>query len=959
MLKLITKEIEVNMKKLVLIMGISLLSTPVLSKEYIITSSDKLSAELGAGYNSEEESFVGKCVTGNPVYVGKQESNLNFSQSISQKQLSKELGIAAGGRARMGAVTYSASAKFLKSSKSDSFSITSVYTGNYSFRQRKLQNPMLNEIGKKLANNPSRFQKTCGDTFSHKQSLGAKIFFNIRLDFTSKIAKQSFEANFSMSGPMASASASLKNAKNSFSKDTKVTISALQIGGDVSKISDIFYSENGMGPKDFVSCSFGDLNKCENVLANAIKYATDTKLGFPSQIKPDSEANSPTGPAVLNTYAYSYELMGEYINFSPALTRAIKATRRNLNNLFERVFSQHNQTYSLSHKGTVRLSPRQKEKFIEMESNLFTQMYSMAEGIEECYDSPLECSVIWNEFEESANGGIKLYSENDFNVEREVFSQWCDFGNSPFSREETQKTVSALVHKAIEIDPDKFTPAAEGIVVDKCYIAETILTKQRALNLTGQELSDLRALTTLPALTSLDLSNNQIEDITPLSMLEFLTSLNLNRNNISNLRPLSDLFSLTSLSLSDNEIIDTSSLVNLGSIDFLDLRNNGVNVECPFLSTEICLIADYRYNNEFVPLSRDGLKLPSRLGHRVSKLSNGDLIVTGDLSVNNKSSVVGILSNYENEFFAGGNIQVSRSFHTSNALDNDLVLLTGGWTANHTAEIFNPLTGNSTRIENMKYPRVEHTSIKLNNGDILLTGGWKGRQQFWTGTDSQATAEIYDVSKSRFYSVGSMKVPRTGHTLTKLDDGRILVVGGFKVDYQGNGEGISSVEIFDPKFNKFKKIKSRLRYGRGHHTATKLRDGRVLISGGFNANNKATNTLELYDPSTNSFELIDVEMNEPRAYHQAVLLPDGKVFLAGGQIEHFPTKSIGDECKTCTKTAEIYDPYAIISTKTSSEMNTERSQFSATLTNDNRVIIIGGKGNSARFTTSMFEFSEF
>jgi Leucine-rich repeat (LRR) protein len=947
------------MKARNLVVALALLSTPLLAKEHVITSSDKLSAELGAGYNSEAEMFTGKCVTGEPVYVGKQESNLDFSQSISQKQLSKELGIAAGGRARMGATTYSASAKFMKSSKTNSFSISSIYTGNYSFRQRKLKDPTLNAVGKKLMNNPERFQNTCGDNFSHKQSLGAKIFFSITIDFTSKKAKQAFEANFSMSGPMVSASASLKKAKNSFSKDTKVTVSALQIGGDISKISDIFYSADNNGPKDFVSCSFGDLVKCENVLANAIKYATDTKVGFPSQIKPDSDPLSAIGPAVLKTYAYSYELMGEYINFSPALTRSIKKTRKSLNTLFESVFSQHNTTYSMINNGTVRLSPKQRNRFVKMETNLYDQFYSLAEGIEECYDSPLECAGIYKEFSEGSEGGIKLYTETDFDVKKEIFAQWCDFSNTQFSKDYTRKTVNKMVEVAKEISPDSFASAGAGLSVDTCYVAGSVLEKQESLDISGAGLSDLRALSTLTGLTLLDISDNEVKDLSPLKALKNLKNLKANVNEISNLDPLVGLFELSTIEIADNEVSNTNPLATLGNVTYLDLRNNHVNVACPYEKEGICLIADYRYNNEFVPMTTNHLNLPSRWGHRVSKLENGDLIVTGGSTVGNNRTRVGVLSNFETEFYASGNVSGPRSFHTSTVLDNGEILITGGWNSNIKAELFDHNFGKSISISNMKFPRVEHVATKLDNGNVLITGGWKGRNHFWTGKDSQANAELYDATRKVFIAIGSMKVPRAGHTMTKLNDGKVLIVGGFKVDSESKGQGISSIEIYDPKFRKFKKISSRLRYGRGHHTATKLKDGRVLIVGGFSKDNNAVDTIEIFDPST---ELVRVEktlMNEKRAYHQAVLLPDGKVFIVGGEVNFTPSRNERDECKTCSNTAEIYDPYSKISTKTSSEMNTARSQFSATLTNDNRIIIIGGKGNDARFSASMFEFSKF
>ncbi|WP_127716169.1 kelch repeat-containing protein [Halobacteriovorax sp. HLS] len=946
------------MKKKNIFIALALLATPVMAKEHIITSSEKLSAELGAGYSSESEVFTGKCVTGQPIYVGKQESNLDFSQSVSQKELSKELGISAGGRARMGAITYTASAKFMKNSKSNAFSISSIYTGNYSFRQRKLKDPQLNEIGKKLMNNPMRFQTTCGDNFSHKQSLGAKIFFSIRIDFTSTTAKQAFEANFSMSGPMASASASLKQAKNSFSKDTKVTVSALQIGGDVSKISDIFASSNAQGSKDFVSCSFGDLVKCEKVLEGAIEYATNTENGFPSQIRPDSDPNSATGPAVLKTYAYPYDQMGEYINFSPALTRAIKKTRQALNTVFESVFSQHHTTYTLINNGTIRLSPRQRNKFVQMETNLYDQFFTLAEGIEQCYDSPLECSDIYEELKFGAESGAKLYPLSEFEVEKEIFAQWCDFAGTPFSKDHTKTTVNKMIAVAKEISADSFAPAGAGLEVDTCYIAGSVLEKQSSLNLSSANISDLRPLSTLKGLTELDISYNEIINLAPLSNLKNLVTLNASGNKIADLNYLSNLINLSRLELADNEIVISSPLSKLDRIDFLDLRNNHIDVECPFSNPGICLIADYRYNNEFVPLSRDHLNLPSRWGHRVSKLKNGDLIVTGG-SVGSHGTRIGVLSNYETEFYSHSNLVNQRSHHTATVLDSDEVLITGGWGANMSAEIFNHSTQSVATLPSMNHPRVEHAALKLDNGDVLITGGWKGRNQFWTGRDSQANAELFNAKKMKFESIGSMKVPRAAHTMTKLNDGRILIVGGFKVNSESEGEGLSSIEIYDPNFKKFIKIPSRLRNARGNHTATKLKDGRVLIAGGFSKENSAVATIEIFNPRTLTVELQETLMNEHRANHQAVLLPDGKVFLVGGQTKFAPSRSTSDACDTCSKTAEIYDPYTKLSTKTSSEMNAARAQFSATLSNDNRIIIIGGKGDDARFSASMFEFSKF
>ncbi|MFZ1122893.1 MAG: kelch repeat-containing protein, partial [Candidatus Binataceae bacterium] len=66
-------------------------------------------------------------------------------------------------------------------------------------------------------------------------------------------------------------------------------------------------------------------------------------------------------------------------------------------------------------------------------------------------------------------------------------------------------------------------------------------------------------------------------------------------------------------------------------------------------------------------------------------------------------------------------------------------------------------------------------------------------------------------------------------------------------------------------------------------TVTLLADGEVLIVGGGDNHASATNLAEIYNPATDTFTpagsgLMPIE----RTYHTATLLKDGRVLIAGG-----------------------------------------------------------------------------
>ena len=73
---------------------------------------------------------------------------------------------------------------------------------------------------------------------------------------------------------------------------------------------------------------------------------------------------------------------------------------------------------------------------------------------------------------------------------------------------------------------------------------------------------------------------------------------------------------------------------------------------------------------------------------------------------------------------------------------------------------------------------------------------------------------------------GSMSTARMDYTATRLSDGRVLVSGG------SNGVGNSaSAEIYNPALGTWS-LTGSMSIPRYYHTGTQLSDGRVLVAGG-------------------------------------------------------------------------------------------------------------------------------
>jgi len=133
----------------------------------------------------------------------------------------------------------------------------------------------------------------------------------------------------------------------------------------------------------------------------------------------------------------------------------------------------------------------------------------------------------------------------------------------------------------------------------------------------------------------------------------------------------------------------------------------------------------------------------------------------------------------------------------------------------------------------------------LSSGKVLVTGG--------VGPNGPvASAEIYDPAINAWNPTGEMATPRSSHTATLLASGEVLVAGGCGgcCDIHCTpGASLASAELYDPATATWTDAPP-MRIGRSRHTATLMDDGTVLLAGGWQTGiTGASATAERFRPA--------------------------------------------------------------------------------------------------------------
>jgi hypothetical protein len=259
-----------------------------------------------------------------------------------------------------------------------------------------------------------------------------------------------------------------------------------------------------------------------------------------------------------------------------------------------------------------------------------------------------------------------------------------------------------------------------------------------------------------------------------------------------------------------------------------------------------------------------------RVGQIAVLLRSGKVLVAGGWVGQGGTDSAELYDPATGKFTVIAKMTTRRGRPSATLLADGDVLIAGGEERDNeslaSAEIFHVKTLSFQATGSMRHARISHTATLLNDGRVLIAGGYAG--------SVFSSAELYDPKAGTFAETAGLSTARCKHTAGLLPDGRVLIAGGS--DSRGWSGNLSSAEIYDPHTGKFTAATSM------NDTRFKLPDeavqlvsGRLLIAGG-------SREVEVFDPASGKFLVVPGQMNDKWHYMSETKLRDGSVLLAGG-----------------------------------------------------------------------------
>jgi hypothetical protein len=291
--------------KLFLTLFLAALLQPAAAKTCNFPYSEPLEGEVavvGQAVDSERERFkVLNAFKGKEVSVGGGLATLSASLVRHSDEIYEKTYLKRGGKFGIGPFKFGKYREFTTTITKKNYTATFMLMFEVNLPNSKWQidtsgGTPLTDYAQTLVNKPCEFKRIFGDSFIFQTQRGARVYVAINVSFSSDERLQDFNRGMdgSLEGkfngftkkfcdscgvekifkiPAFDFSASFDSAKSNISKSTlrdgKIEIIAMQIGGDASRLGQIFGSG---GDVTLASCSLDALANCDAVFNKVLAY---------------------------------------------------------------------------------------------------------------------------------------------------------------------------------------------------------------------------------------------------------------------------------------------------------------------------------------------------------------------------------------------------------------------------------------------------------------------------------------------------------------------------------------------------------------------------------------------------------------------------------------------------------------------------------------------------------------
>jgi len=320
-----------------------------------------------------------------------------------------------------------------------------------------------------------------------------------------------------------------------------------------------------------------------------------------------------------------------------------------------------------------------------------------------------------------------------------------------------------------------------------------------------------------------------------------------------------------------------------------------------------------------------------RVYHTATLLNNGKVLVAGGSGTDAMKSCE-LYNPATGQWTSTGGLNIWRYNHTATLLNNGWVLIAGGITTYGTptyqAELYKPENNGCTPTKDMNTSRSGHKATLLADGRVLVAGGGNGN-----------SCEIFDPSSGTWTLTGSQHSNRDLYTATLLLNGKVLTAGG--INWNVSPYYMKSCELFTPGATPATgtwATTGDLNIARGYEfPAARLQDGRVLVAGGFDGTGAGgtywPTAAEIFDPAGNGGAgawTPTGSIKTARVQHTATTLKNGWVLIVGGQGRGVYLTS-----------AELFNPSSGVWAD-AAPLTTARAFHTITLLANGKVLAVGG-----------------